>query len=237
MREAGDRGPPSRHVGADASVRPTAAAGARADIRAYPYYRNHVPNDRHSEPVKESPGAAAPVAPDVGMPLARHRGLARLDRPADLVADRLLGHFQIKGALQVEPELGCRAQSARQPKRRVGGDGPPSTQDLRDAVRRNPERLAELIGVHPQLGKHILRQDFAGVNGSALPVYGHTSQTVTLILRPPLFPDAVAAICATNILLVLTAWAYVRYIIARLCRASDRRAGLEGIAGGDVRLS
>lgn len=68
----------------------------------------------------------------------RHN-LRRVRRPhplRDLTALLPLHHGNVVLALQIEPELRTVAEITAEPHRRIGGDGAPSVQDIRDTARR-----------------------------------------------------------------------------------------------------
>src|SRR5690606_25903858 len=67
-------------------------------------------------------------------------------------------------ALQVDPELGRRAEVPREPQRRVCGDPPLAVHDLIDPPGRDAERHGELVLRDAEAPDEILQEDLARVN-------------------------------------------------------------------------
>src|SRR5690606_13839173 len=67
-------------------------------------------------------------------------------------------------ALQVDPELGRRAEVPSEPQRRVCGDPPLSVHDLIDPPGRDADRFVALVLRDPEVLDEILEEDLARVN-------------------------------------------------------------------------
>jgi hypothetical protein len=74
------------------------------------------------------------------------------------------GEFEIVVGLQVQPELRAVAEIQAETERGVGADPPPLVDNLGDAVRRDADRLGELVLRQPVflqelLAQHLTRRD------------------------------------------------------------------------------
>src|SRR5690606_18247430 len=67
-------------------------------------------------------------------------------------------------ALQVDPELGRRAEVPREPQRRVCGDPPPAVHDLVDPPGRDADRHGELVLRDAEALDEVLHEDLTRVN-------------------------------------------------------------------------
>src|SRR5690606_17150810 len=88
--------------------------------------------------------------------------------PLQLSRDPITFHLEVVVALQVDPELGRRAEVPREPQSRVGADAALSVHDLVDAPRRHPDRHGYLVLADSERHKEVLHEHFAGVDGRQL---------------------------------------------------------------------
>src|ERR687892_744099 len=83
-----------------------------------------------------------------GVTIARGSAAAERGQPSDRSPCALFGHTKLVEALQVEPELGARAEEVAQAQRRIAGDRASAVKDRGHAVRGDLELTGELRGAH-----------------------------------------------------------------------------------------
>lgn len=88
----------------------------------------------------------------------------RMDVALHLRAESTLRHPEVVLSLEAHPEVGAGTEVAAEPQGRVGGDGPPSPDDLADPCGRNAEREGQSIGAQTERGHELLAQDLARVD-------------------------------------------------------------------------
>src|SRR6266850_5205551 len=96
--------------------------------------------------------------------------------------------------LQIQPELFCRSEKARQTDRCIGADTAPFQNDIVDARRRDAESLRQFVNRHPNWRQELLSEDFAGMNSpvrSALSDNSHLSWP-SMVVRDLHFISVVA---------------------------------------------
>src|SRR5687768_16847155 len=88
-----------------------------------------------------------------------------MDVACDPIGRHALRRIEVKGRLEVHPELGCRPEVASESERRVGGDPPASIDDLTHPGHRYTQISSEAMDADFERLHQILPKDLTRMDG------------------------------------------------------------------------